>query len=214
MSITTDILTPAADHMRKAIVMSDKLRATATTLAANETDALTQVATKATDDKKGGSGATRPDDCSEPATGNTDRVGDAAISHRLTQIHNQRDNIIKALNSLNKAIDHVIRTAHTADNHNRPKLDQVDNRYLCSDGCNRLREPGRNLCIGCGAALARIERQQAHPECGKLGCTKPVERYETKAGTAYVGMHYDGDTWQPNGTNTPTCSTCRLKAAA
>ena len=212
MSITTDVLVPYATHLKRAAATSARLQATVAALQADESDAIHRVATKASGDKKHQSGVAAPDDTTEPPTSNTDSVGDAAISHRLTQNHNTVKTLVKAIAALNKTMDHLELTIAAGW---RLQTDEVDTDQLCGRGCNRHKEPGRPRCLECGDALARIEREQEHPTCGICGINS-VERYSTVAGVAYRGMYYDGDNWQPSSSNPPTCSTCRRtnKAAA
>ena len=94
---------------------------------------------------------------------------------------------------------------------NCERPDDIAASQLCSGpDCELIREPGRELCLGCGQALAILERETAHPICGSLGCDRPVERYKLASGlTGYRLMYYDGETWRPNSEAVPTCSTCR-----
>jgi len=146
----------------------------------------------------------------EPPTGVVDPTGDLATSGRLNRIRNSREKLSLAFAGVDKAFNHLDLVARAVLSTNQPKPEPVNEPDLCAGpACNRHKEPGSDLCIGCGMAHASLEREQEHPVCGSLGCDRSVERYKTAAGDAYRGMYYDGAEWMPNSDTAPTCSTCR-----
>jgi hypothetical protein len=153
---------------------------------------------------------TVPTDEPEPPTGHKDPTGGAATSGRLQHIHRNRATISRALGSVDKAFNHLDLAARSVLSTTRPTDDIAASQLCAGPDCELIREPGRELCLGCGQALAILERETAHPICGSLGCDRPVERYKLASGlTGYRLMYYDGETWRPNSEAVPTCSTCR-----
>jgi len=208
MSIHTD-----TEHMfRRAVKAVSALQSIERHLNAEETEALEGVSVPRDPSR----GPTMPSDDPEPPTGHKDATGDIATSGRLEHIRRSRASISLALGGVDKAFDHLDRVARATLSTNQPKLDPADSTALCSGpNCDLHREPGRTLCLGCGAAFARMERREAKPCCGICG-ERDVESYQTVAGLGYRGMTHDGTNWIAATSKTPKCRTCRdgLQVAA
>jgi len=152
-----------------------------------------------------------PKDDEEPPTGHPDSTGDTAVSGAVNAIRNKQTALIAAELGVLKAFDHLERVA-TAAISTRPAdpARRPDNAELCTGPqCNKLKEVGQVLCVECGIAHANFEREQAHPTCFMHECDRPVERYATAAGTAYVGMYFDGEQWVPSSGALPICAAHR-----
>ena len=149
----------------------------------------------------------------EPPTGHPDATGDIAVSGAVNAIRNKQTALIAAELGVLKAFDHLERAA-TAAISSRPTdpARRPDNAELCTGPqCNRLKEVGQVLCVECGIAHANFEREQAHPVCFIFECDRPVERYTTAAGVAYVGMIFDGEQWLPSSGALPICAAHRKR---
>ena len=158
--------------------------------------------------------ATAPDNQTEPPTGHTDPTGDNATTNHTNNIRKKRTAITDALHGIDKAIDHLERTAHAAANTTTQQPKPPDTNTLCTaHGCNRIKEPGRQHCLEDNHALQNLERKQAAPTCTQCH-QRPVETYTTTNGhTAYRHMHYDAadSQWHQSTEIPPTCGACRKR---